>query len=96
MRFKGICFSFQLQAIEIYKEILTEKQDKEITPQPERRSLMRIDSTFENANEQNSKEFAARFVCMFKAPQLLPLPEQFTSSTKTYPSKKMRTISECG
>lgn len=42
---------------------------------------------FDNAGDQNSGSFEARFSSMFKTPQFLPPPEPFIASTKTYPSR---------
>ena len=68
--------------------------DKAIPHLPGKTSLFRLDSTFENANDSNEKEFAARFVRRFTTPQILPPPQPFAALEKTYPSKKIRYVDD--
>ena len=66
----------------ILNEVLSPKQAK--------KTLMRIDSSFESTTNHDCKEFESRFARMFKAPESIPPPESFAESIKTYPSRKIR------
>ena len=53
-----------------------------------RNSLIRLDSEFEQENDENLQIFAERFTSSFLAVKKLPPPEIFASIPKTYPSHK--------
>ena len=53
-----------------------------------RNSLIRLDSEFEQENDENLKIFAERFTSSFPVVKKLPSPEIFASIPKTYPSHK--------
>ena len=53
-----------------------------------RNSLIRLDSVFEQENDENLKIFAERFISSFPVVNKLPPPEMFASKSKTYPSHK--------